>query len=78
MSEGLAGCISYPNACRGDFPLKNYAIMAHMEEQAVDYVVLEVLDCANGRYLAPAVNEHMDRFSIAWKDNVPRMLKLDN
>ena len=64
------------------FPFEDpSAIMAHMEQQEVDYVVLESLGFAQtARYLAPAVNEHMDRFSIAWKDEtVPTyVLKLDN
>ena len=64
------------------FPFKDPStIMAHMEKEMVDYVVLESLGFAQtAKYLAPAVNEHMDRFKILWKDEqIPTyVLKLDN
>ena len=64
------------------FPFKDPStIMAHMEKETVDYVVLESLGFAQtAKYLAPAVNEHMDRFRILWKDEqIPTyVLKLEN
>ena len=55
--------------------------MEYMEKETVDYVVLESLGFAQtAKYLAPAVNEHMDRFRIIWKDEqIPTyVLKLEN
>jgi hypothetical protein len=45
------------------------AVLAHMEREKVDYVVLESLGFAQtGQYLFPTVNEFRDRFGIAWKE----------
>ena len=64
------------------FPFKDPStIMEYMEKETVDYVVLESLGFAQtAKYLAPAVNEHMDRFRILWKDEqIPTyVLKFEN
>ncbi|MFT5089948.1 MAG: hypothetical protein ACI906_001361 [Candidatus Latescibacterota bacterium] len=47
------------------------AVLAHMEREKVDYVVLESLGFAQTvQYLVPTVNEHRDRFAMMWKDEV--------
>jgi hypothetical protein len=46
-------------------------VLAHMEREKVDYVVLESLGFAQTvQYLVPTVNEYRDRFSLMWKDEV--------
>jgi hypothetical protein len=52
------------------FPFENpEAVIAHMEREKVDYVVLESLGFPQTvRNLVPAVNQHTDQFDIMWKD----------
>jgi len=45
------------------------ALLAHMEREQVDYVVLESLGFAQTRqYLVPTVNEFRERFALMWQD----------
>lgn len=52
------------------FPFEEPAVvLAHMEREAVDYVVLESLGFSQTvQYLVPAVNEYRDRFEALWQD----------
>ncbi len=55
-------CVGFPFESPG-------AVLAHMEREKVDYVVLESLGFAQtAQYLVPAVNERLDLFEIVWKN----------
>ena len=46
------------------------AVLAHMEREEVDYVVLESLGFRQtGDYLGPAIGEYTDRFRASWYDH---------
>ncbi len=53
------------------FPFDEPAkVLAHMEREKVDYVVLESLGFAQtGQYLVPAIEEYRDRFKVVWHDS---------
>ena len=45
------------------------AVLAHMEREKVDYVVLESLGFPQtGQYLYPAIKEYESRFQVVWHD----------
>lgn len=52
------------------FPFEEPAkVLAHMEREKVDYVVLESLGFPQtGQYLYPAIKEYGDRFQVLWQD----------
>ena len=55
-------CVGFPFA-------EPVEVLAHMEREAVDYVVLERLGFPQTvQYLVPAVNEYRDRFEALWQD----------
>ena len=55
-------CVGFPFA-------EPVEVLAHMEREAVDYVVLESLGFPQTvQYLVPAVNEYRDRFEALWQD----------
>ena len=57
-------CVGFPF----DEPAK---VLAHMEREKVDYVVLENLGFAQTwQYLYPAIEEYKSRFQVVWEDPV--------
>lgn len=57
-------CVSFPFA----EPAK---VLAHIEREKVEYVVLESLGFPQtGRYLLPAIEEYESRFAVVWHDPV--------
>ena len=57
-------CVGFPF----DEPAK---VLAHMEREKVDYVVLESLGFPQtGQYLYPAIKEYESRFQVVWHDPV--------
>ena len=59
-------CVGFPFAAPDE-------VLAHMERERVDYVVLESLGFPQTvQHLVPVVNEYRDRFEAQWQDqNVP-------
>ncbi|MDP6698421.1 MAG: hypothetical protein QGH25_02145, partial [Candidatus Latescibacteria bacterium] len=55
-------CVGFPFAASDE-------VLAHMEREDVDYVVLESLGFPQTvQHLVPAVNEYRDRFEALWQD----------